>query len=57
MAIEKQPANRFANPKINMMNEESDAPTTPETTAKVVTVPLVAPNTKSSMDHSNDRLV
>jgi hypothetical protein len=33
------------------MEGDNDAPITPATTANVVTAPLVAPYTKSSIDH------
>jgi hypothetical protein len=55
MAIEKPSANRFANPNIKTTEGESEAPTTPATIAKVVTAPSVAPYTKSSIDHFNNR--
>ena len=55
MAIAKPSANRFANPNIKTIEGESEAPTTPATIAKVVTAPSVAPYTKSSMDHFNNR--
>ena len=40
-------ANRFANPKMRTIEGESDAPTTPATTAKVVTESSIPPYTKS----------
>lgn len=36
-----------------MIDGEIDAPTTPATTAKVVTEPSIAPYTKSSIDQFN----
>ena len=42
-AIEKPSANKFANPKIKIIEEFSDAPTTPDTTAKVVIAPSIPP--------------
>ena len=43
MAIEKPSAKRFAKPRIRIIVVESDAPTTPATTAKVVTAPSIPP--------------
>ena len=40
-------ANRFANPKMRTIEGESDAPTIPATTAKVVTESSIPPYTKS----------
>jgi hypothetical protein len=45
--IEKPSARRFAKPRMRTISLESDAPTTPETTAKVVMIPSFAPKTKS----------
>ena len=47
IAIEKPSANKFANPNIKIIEGDKAAPTTPATTAKVVTEPSVAPYTKS----------
>ena len=48
--MENPSANRLANPNIKITEGESEAPTTPATTAKVVTAPSVAPYTKSSIE-------
>lgn len=42
-AIEKPSAKRFAIPKTKIIEDESPAPITPATIAKVVTVPSIAP--------------
>jgi hypothetical protein len=54
MAIEKPSAKRLANPNINTIEGDNNAPITPATTANVVTAPSVAPYTKSSIDHFID---
>jgi hypothetical protein len=41
--IEMPSANKFAKPRIKMIERERSAPTTPETTARVVTMPSFAP--------------
>ena len=43
MPMEKPSAQRFAAPRISTIEGSSAAPATPETTAKVVTMPSLAP--------------
>ena len=45
--IEKPSARRFAKPRMRMIRSGRSAPTTPETTAKVVMMPSFAPYTRS----------
>jgi len=45
--MEKPSARRFANPMIKTIEAFNEAPTTPETTAKVVIEPSIPPRTIS----------
>ena len=42
-AIENPSANKFAKPRMRIIDEDKDAPIAPATTAKVVTLPSIPP--------------